>query len=155
VFYQGEKNVKYHLCCWPKPMALLLSIKFLIANDNLGCCWGLWCKTVCMITIREVMLSYRVESFWCFLNFNGNTHLFSDVVSIPKTNENFRLLYDVKGRFRLHSIRDEEAKVLCFLIFFGLLYRLHNCCFMQAQLLNCYLVLCLVCCMSLFNMRIY
>ena len=34
-----------------------------------------------------------------------------DVVSIPKTNENFRLLYDTKGRFRLHSVRDEEAKV--------------------------------------------
>ncbi|MCD7468986.1 40S ribosomal protein S4 [Datura stramonium] len=33
-----------------------------------------------------------------------------DVVSIPKTNENFRLLYDTKGRFRLHSVRDEEAK---------------------------------------------
>lgn len=36
---------------------------------------------------------------------------FPDVVSIPKTNENFRLLYDTKGRFRLHSVRDEEAKV--------------------------------------------
>ncbi|GMY35085.1 40S ribosomal protein S4-3 [Fagus crenata] len=35
---------------------------------------------------------------------------FMDVVSIPKTNENFRLLYDTKGRFRLHSVRDEEAK---------------------------------------------
>lgn len=35
----------------------------------------------------------------------------SDVVSIPKTSENFRLLYDTKGRFRLHSVRDEEAKV--------------------------------------------
>ncbi|THU44088.1 hypothetical protein C4D60_Mb02t03700 [Musa balbisiana] len=35
---------------------------------------------------------------------------FMDVVSIPKTNENFRLLYDTKGRFRLHSIRDEESK---------------------------------------------
>ncbi|XP_041023668.1 40S ribosomal protein S4-like isoform X2 [Juglans microcarpa x Juglans regia] len=34
----------------------------------------------------------------------------TDVVSIPKTNENFRLLYDTKGRFRLHSIRDDEAK---------------------------------------------
>ncbi|VAH18521.1 unnamed protein product [Triticum turgidum subsp. durum] len=33
-----------------------------------------------------------------------------DVVSIPKTGENFRLLYDTKGRFRLHSIKDEEAK---------------------------------------------
>ncbi|URE39722.1 40S ribosomal protein S4 [Musa troglodytarum] len=35
---------------------------------------------------------------------------FMDVVSIPKTNENFCLLYDTKGRFCLHSIRDEEAK---------------------------------------------
>ncbi|THG01944.1 hypothetical protein TEA_006098 [Camellia sinensis var. sinensis] len=35
---------------------------------------------------------------------------FMDVVSIPKTNENFRILYDTKGRFRLHSIRNEEAK---------------------------------------------
>ena len=35
----------------------------------------------------------------------------TDVVSIPKTNESFRLLYDTKGRFRLHSLRDEEAKV--------------------------------------------
>ena len=42
-----------------------------------------------------------------------------DVVSIPKTNENFRLLYDTKGRFRLHSIKDEEAKVgwcLCYVL---------------------------------------
>ncbi|CAA6672106.1 unnamed protein product [Spirodela intermedia] len=36
---------------------------------------------------------------------------FMDVVSIPKTNENFRLLYDTKGRFRLHRVKDEEAKV--------------------------------------------
>ncbi|XP_057834282.2 small ribosomal subunit protein eS4x [Cryptomeria japonica] len=35
---------------------------------------------------------------------------FMDVVSIAKTNENFRLLYDAKGRFRLHSIKEEEAK---------------------------------------------
>ncbi|CAI9112469.1 OLC1v1012923C1 [Oldenlandia corymbosa var. corymbosa] len=35
---------------------------------------------------------------------------FMDVISIPKTGENFRLLYDTKGRFRLHSLRDEEAK---------------------------------------------
>ncbi|KAG6747076.1 hypothetical protein POTOM_049455 [Populus tomentosa] len=36
---------------------------------------------------------------------------FMDVVSIPKTNESFRLLYDTKGRFRLHSLREDEAKV--------------------------------------------
>ncbi|KAJ0034772.1 hypothetical protein Pint_24723 [Pistacia integerrima] len=35
---------------------------------------------------------------------------FLDVVSIPKTNENFSLLYDTKGCFSLHSVRDNEAK---------------------------------------------
>ncbi|MBA0840892.1 hypothetical protein Goarm_003430 [Gossypium armourianum] len=35
---------------------------------------------------------------------------FMDVVSIPKTNEDFRLLYDTKGRFRLHAITGDETK---------------------------------------------
>ncbi len=35
---------------------------------------------------------------------------FMDVVSIPKTNEHFRLVYDVKGRFAVHRISDDEAK---------------------------------------------
>ncbi|MED6183673.1 40S ribosomal protein S4 [Stylosanthes scabra] len=35
---------------------------------------------------------------------------FMDVVSIPKTNENFRLLYDTKGRFRLRTIGEHEAR---------------------------------------------
>jgi len=34
---------------------------------------------------------------------------FMDVISIPKTNENFRLLFDTKGRFVLHRITPEEA----------------------------------------------
>merc|ERR1719321_2369528 len=34
---------------------------------------------------------------------------FMDVVSIEKTKENFRLLYDTKGRFRIHKISPEEA----------------------------------------------
>jgi small subunit ribosomal protein S4e len=33
-----------------------------------------------------------------------------DVVTIPKTGENFRLLYDVKARFNVHRISEEEAK---------------------------------------------
>jgi small subunit ribosomal protein S4e len=33
-----------------------------------------------------------------------------DVIQIEKTNENFRLLYDVKGRFTIHRITDEEAE---------------------------------------------
>ena len=35
----------------------------------------------------------------------------ADVVTIDKTGENFRLLYDVKGRFTVHRIMPEEAKV--------------------------------------------
>lgn len=36
---------------------------------------------------------------------------FLDVISIEKTGENFRLIYDVKGRFIVHRITNEEAKV--------------------------------------------
>jgi len=35
---------------------------------------------------------------------------FMDVVQLTKTNENFRLIYDVKGRFCVHRITHEEAK---------------------------------------------
>lgn len=35
---------------------------------------------------------------------------FQDVVTIDKTNEQFRLLYDMKGRFVLHRITDKEAQ---------------------------------------------
>jgi len=35
---------------------------------------------------------------------------FQDVVTIPKTKENFRLLFDPKGRYFIHRITDEEAK---------------------------------------------
>ncbi len=34
---------------------------------------------------------------------------FMDVISIPKTDEYFRLLYDVKGKFAVHRITKEEA----------------------------------------------
>jgi len=35
---------------------------------------------------------------------------FMDVITIEKTNEFFRLIYDVKGRFAVHRITPEEAK---------------------------------------------
>jgi small subunit ribosomal protein S4e len=34
---------------------------------------------------------------------------FMDVISIPQTNDNFRLLYDTKGRFVLHPVTSKEA----------------------------------------------
>jgi len=35
---------------------------------------------------------------------------FMDVVEIPKSNDQFRLVYDTKGRYVLHRISDEEKK---------------------------------------------
>jgi small subunit ribosomal protein S4e len=35
---------------------------------------------------------------------------FMDVISIEKTNETFRLLYDTKGRFAIHRITPDEGK---------------------------------------------
>ncbi len=35
---------------------------------------------------------------------------FMDVIQIEKTSENFRLIYDVKGRFTIHRITNQEAK---------------------------------------------
>lgn len=37
--------------------------------------------------------------------------VYPDVISIEKTGEHFRLIYDVKGRFTVHRITAEEAKV--------------------------------------------
>ena len=36
---------------------------------------------------------------------------FMDVLTIEKTGEHFRLIYDVKGRYVIHRITPEEAKV--------------------------------------------
>lgn len=35
---------------------------------------------------------------------------FMDVITIEKTGENFRLIYDTKGRFTVHRIQSEEAE---------------------------------------------
>ena len=35
---------------------------------------------------------------------------FMDVISIEKTGENFRLIYDTKGRFTVHRITADEAE---------------------------------------------
>lgn len=45
---------------------------------------------------------------------------FMDVLSIQKTDEQFRLLYDVKGRFTIHRISSEESQFkLCRVIKLG------------------------------------
>lgn len=50
----------------------------------------------------------------------SNLYIVLDVVSIEKTGEFFRLIYDVKGRFAIHRISAEEAKVSSFKLFMKL-----------------------------------
>ena len=54
------------------------------------------------------MLKSNSQSNKCLILFSRDN---LDVISIEKTGENFRLLYDVKGRFTVHRITGEEAKV--------------------------------------------
>jgi len=41
---------------------------------------------------------------------------FMDVITIEKTDERFRLLYDVKGRFVLHRLSKEESGLLVLVV---------------------------------------
>ena len=73
----------------------------------------LWNRLKYALTYREVIAILMQQHVFV----DGKVRIdktypsgFMDVVSIPKTNENFRLLYDTKGRFWLHLVRNEEAK---------------------------------------------
>lgn len=45
------------------------------------------------------------------ITFNNRFVFLADTITIEKTGEHFRLIYDVKGRFTIHRISSEEAKV--------------------------------------------
>jgi small subunit ribosomal protein S4e len=80
------------------------------------------CLPICLIlrnrlkyalTRREVLLISARK----FVKVDGKVRTdqnypagFQDVVTIDKTSENFRLLYDTKGRFVLHRISPDEAQ---------------------------------------------
>lgn len=53
------------------------------------------------ITVAPVSLTLHCSTSPCITT--------TDVITIPKTDETFRLLYDTKGRFVLHRITKEEA----------------------------------------------
>jgi small subunit ribosomal protein S4e len=53
---------------------------------------------------RSVQVDHKVRTD---LNYPAG---FQDVITIPKTDEQFRLLYDTKGRFVLHRITPEESQ---------------------------------------------
>jgi small subunit ribosomal protein S4e len=57
-----------------------------------------------MIVMRRlIQVDHKVRTD---LNYPAG---FQDVITIPKSDENFRLLYDAKGRFTLHRISDAES----------------------------------------------
>jgi len=60
-------------------------------------------ETLMIVMRRSVQVDHQVRTD---LNYPAG---FQDVISIPKTDEQFRLLYDTKGRFVLHRITKEEA----------------------------------------------
>jgi len=60
-------------------------------------------ETLMIVMRRSVQVDHQVRTD---LNYPAG---FQDVVTIPKTDEQFRLLYDTKGRFVLHRITKEEA----------------------------------------------
>ncbi|KAG0562379.1 hypothetical protein KC19_9G141500 [Ceratodon purpureus] len=62
-------------------------------------------EVVAIVMQRLISIDGKVRTDKCY------PAGFMDVISIAKTNENFRLLYDNKGRFTLHHISAEEAKV--------------------------------------------
>merc|ERR1711976_1046113 len=68
------------------------------------------------ITRREVMLIAAQRLVQVDNKVRTDTRYpigFMDVVGIPKTGENFRLLYDVKGRFNIHRISLKKPNSSC------------------------------------------
>jgi len=64
------------------------------------------CKMIVMQRLIKVDGKARTDMFY--------PAGFMDVVQIEKTKENFRMLYDTKGRFALHKVvREEAAYKLC------------------------------------------
>jgi len=87
----------------PGPHKLRESLPLsLILRDRLK--YALTRREIIMITMRRhVEVDKRIRTD---INFPTG---FMDVIEIAKTEERFRVLYDVKGRFVLHSITPEEA----------------------------------------------
>jgi len=62
-------------------------------------------ETVMIVMRRLVQVDHKVRTD---LNYPAG---FMDVLSIKKTGEHFRLLYDTKGRFVLHSLKKHPKEV--------------------------------------------
>lgn len=71
------------------------------------CCQLMWLHHQHLLRCK-LSICTNVNPFKCS---DSAVSVRSDVISIEKTGEHFRLIYDVKGRFTVHRITAEEAKV--------------------------------------------
>uniref|UniRef100_A0A2K6L518 40S ribosomal protein S4 n=1 Tax=Rhinopithecus bieti TaxID=61621 RepID=A0A2K6L518_RHIBE len=80
--------------CLPLIIFLRNRLKYALTGDEV--------KKICMQRFIKIDGKVRVDVTYP----TG----FMDVISIEKTGEHFRLVYDTKGRFAVHRITVEEAK---------------------------------------------
>ena len=86
-----------------------LIVLFLHLTDGarlFASCFNMFAKYYGFLTFLCSMLNTR-----CLKVRHCYFILAADVITIEKTGENFRLIYDVKGRFTIHRISNDEAKV--------------------------------------------
>lgn len=80
--------------CLPLIIFLRNRLKYALTGDEV--------KKICMQRFIKIDGKVRTD-----ITYPAG---FMDVISIDKTGENFRLIYDTKGRFAVHRITPEEAK---------------------------------------------
>ncbi|XP_053440543.1 40S ribosomal protein S4, X isoform-like isoform X2 [Nycticebus coucang] len=80
--------------CLPLIIFLRNRLKYALTGDEV--------KKICMQRFIKIDGKVRTD-----ITYPAG---FMDVISIDKTGENFRLVYDTKGRFAVHRITPEEAK---------------------------------------------
>lgn len=79
--------------CLPMSLVLRNRLKYALTRR----------EVIMIVNRRLVKVDHKVRTD---INYPAG---FQDVISINKTDEQFRLLYDTKGRFVLHRITPEEA----------------------------------------------
>ncbi|KAB0374588.1 hypothetical protein FD755_013080 [Muntiacus reevesi] len=80
--------------CLPLIIFLRNRLKYALTGDEV--------KKICMQRFVKIRGKVRTD-----ITYPAG---FTDVINIDKTGENFRLIYDTKGRFAIHRITPEEAK---------------------------------------------
>ncbi|CAG0917290.1 unnamed protein product [Notodromas monacha] len=88
--------------CGPHKLRESLPLTIFLHNRLKYALTGAEVKKILMQRLVKVDGKVRTDT-----NFPAG---FMDVIAIESTNEYFRLLYDVKGRFKPHRITKEEAK---------------------------------------------